>query len=232
MKQIIRLTESDLHSLVKESVKNIIREMDFSTPHARNFLRQAMGNKVKKYNDEARKGDGRNRDLTNKYWRQMIDVSRYAHNSKDKNAQKMGLPFPNGYSDGIQGAGNAGLNANKHYNGFQMADWERIAEEMFGKELADKFYDWASYEVDFDPTWYANMYGEDWENVESDVDSDDAFEYELEKLDSCPFLTPEQIEAYKEKLRNEIDGSDMEYNDSYDPPDPPEPPYEYGMGRD
>ena len=227
MKQIIRLTESDLHRVVKESVKSIIREMDFSTPRARNFLRQAMGNKVKKYNDEARKEGGGDPALTNKYWSQIHDGS-YAHNTGDKKAKEMRLPYPWSYSDGIRGAGNSGLNPNRHYNGYQTAGWEDMAEEMFGKELADKFYEWADGE-DFNPTLYSNMYGEDWENVESDVDSDDAFEYELEKLDSCPFLTPEQIEAYKENLRNEIEGSDVEYNDSYDPPDPPEPPYEYGM---
>ena len=67
------------------------------------------------------------------------------------------------------------------------------------------------------------MYGEDGSNIESDVDSDDAFEYELEKLDSCPFLDPEQIESYKDRLRSEIEGAEFEYNDYYDPGDPPGP---------
>ncbi len=222
MKQVIRLTESDLHNLVKESVKQIIREMKFGTPRARSFLRQAMGNKVRKYNHESDPA------LRNKYWKQIHDVSSYAHNTGDKKAKEMSLPHPWYYIDGIQGAGNAGLNHNRYYNGYQTANWEDIAKEMFGKEVADKFYEWADGE-EFDPTWYLNMYGEDWSDAESDVDADDAFEFELDKLDSCPFLTPEQIQAYKQRLKDEIEGSEIEYNDSYDPPDPPEPPYEYGM---
>ena len=98
-----------------------------------------------------------------------------------------------------------------------------MAEEMFGQELGDKFCEWAIDDVNFDPTWYVNMYGEDWGDVESDVDSDDAFEYELEKLDNCPLLSPEQIEAFKQKLRDEIEDSEVNYNDYYDPGDPPEP---------
>ena len=108
MKQVIRLTESDLHSLVKESVKNIIREMDFSTPRSRSFLRQAMGNKVRKYNHESDPA------LRKKYWKQIHNVTNYAHNTGDKKAKEMRLPHPWGYSDGIQGAGNAGLNYNHH----------------------------------------------------------------------------------------------------------------------
>lgn len=214
MKQVIRLTESDLHNLVKESVKNIIREMDFSTPRSRSFLRQAMGNKVRKYFQE------KDPALRSKYWSQMNNVSRYAHNTGDKKAKEMRLPHPWSYSDGIQGAGNTGLNHNRHYNGYQTASWEGIAEKMFGEELADKFYEWADGE-DFDPTWYVTMYGEN--DADSDVDADDAFEYELDKLDSCPFLTPEQIQAYKQRLKAEIEGSEIEYNDRYDPVDPPEP---------
>ena len=216
MKQIIRLTESDLHRLVKDSVKNIIREMDFSTSHSRNILRQAMGNKVRKFNKETDPA------LRNKYWKQMIDVNNYAHNSKNKDAKGMRLPHPWSYSNGIKGAGNSELNANRHYNGYQYVNWEDMAEEMFGEELGEKFCDWA-YGEDFDPTWYVNMYGEDWSDIESDVDSDDAFEYELEKLDNCPVLSPEQIEAYKQRIRNEIEGSEPAYNDRYDPGDPPEP---------
>ena len=222
MKQIIRLTESDLHRVVKESVKRIIREMDFSTPRARSFLRQAVGNKIRKYNQE------KDPALRSKYWSQIHNVSHYAHNTGDKKAKEMGLPHPWCYIDGIQGAGNTGLNHNRRYNGYQTVNWEDMAEEMFGEKLADEFYEWAVDE-DFDPTWYATIYGEDRGDVDSDVDADDAFEYELEKLDNCPLLTPEQIEAFKQRIRDEIEDAELEYNDNYNPPDPPEPPYEYGM---
>ena len=193
--------------------------MDFSTSHARSALRQAMGNKVRKYNQE------RDPALRNKYWSQIHNVSRYAHNTGDKKAKKMSLPHPWNYSDGIKGAGNSGLNPNRYYNGYQTVGWENMAKEMFGEELADKFYEWAD-EEDFDPAWYVNMYGEDWCYAESDVDADDAFEFELDKLDSCPLLTPEQIQAYKERLKDEIEGSEIKYNDRYEPGDPPEPIYD------
>ena len=151
MKQIIRLTESDLHRVVKESVKRVIREMDFDTPRARNFLRQAIGNKVRKYNQE------KDPAVASKYWSQIGDVSRYAHNSKNKDTREMGLPHPWYYSSGMKGAGNSGLNPDRHYNGYQTADWEYMAEEMFGQELGDKFCEWAIDDVNFDPTWYVNM---------------------------------------------------------------------------
>ena len=34
MKQIIRLTEGDLHKVIKESVKNVIKEMERSFPNS------------------------------------------------------------------------------------------------------------------------------------------------------------------------------------------------------
>ena len=224
MKKIIRLTESDLHRIVKESTRKVIREMDFDTPRARSFLRQAVGNRIKKYYDERKKGDKADPKLLNGLHKSLGDVSRYAHNSKNKDTRSMSLPHPWCLVDGIRGAGNSGLNANRSYNVFQSTPWENIAEEMFGEAVADKLIDWAEG-VDFDPVQYAMMYDPDGE-VESDIDASDAFEYELDKLDNCPVLTPEQISAYKQRLRVEIEDSEFEDNWGFNPPDPPEPIYE------
>ena len=213
MKKIIRLTEGDLHRIVKESTRKVIREMDFDTPHSRNLVRQAMANKLQKI----RKGKDKN--LNNRNLKKMANVASYVHSKVDD----VTLPHIWDY-DGIKGAGNSGLNANKRYNVYQTAVWENIADEMFGEDVADKFIDWAEG-VDFDPVQYAMMYGPDGE-VESDIDASDAFEYELDKLDNCPVLTPEQISAYKQRLRVEIEDSEFEDNWGFNPPDPPEPIYE------
>ena len=44
MKKIVRLTESDLHRIIKESVNNIITELDWKTYANAANKRQAQGN--------------------------------------------------------------------------------------------------------------------------------------------------------------------------------------------
>ena len=47
MKQIIRLTESDLHKVVKSSVKRILKEINEGTPKQNAFLQRLMGDRWK-----------------------------------------------------------------------------------------------------------------------------------------------------------------------------------------
>ena len=75
MKKLIRLTESDLHNIVRKSVSNILAEIG-NTSKGRNNIRVAINNKLSKAKSE------NDNDLRNKYYDQIKNVSDYFRKGK------------------------------------------------------------------------------------------------------------------------------------------------------
>jgi len=226
MKQIIRLTESDLHKLVKRSVNNIIREMDFKTPEIRNKMRDAFVNKGEKRSQfekgspEYKKADSTMRNV-------------YDYMKKKLRGDFSTTPGSEGvrYDDDMQITSN----------------WEDYIYQEFGEEVYNAFMKWAG-KVDFDPTMYGKAeYSADdpsvgyyggYDGTGYDIDEEDAIKYELAKLDreDCP-LTPEQrdelrdsivIDLFFGELQDERGYDKWEENPSYERPEADDDYYNHG----
>ena len=217
MKQIIRLTESDLHRLVKESAKKIIKEMDFKTPDIRNKMRDAFANKAEKI-AQFTKGSPE--------YNKANDTYRNVYNYMKK---KVGQDFsPTPGSEGVKYDDDM----------YITSGWEDFIDKEFGKEVYDAFMDWAE-KVDFDPTMYGKAeYSADdpsvgyvggYEGTGYGVDEPDAVQYELAKLDreDCP-LTPEQRDELRDiisinlffgEMKDENGSDRWEENPGYKRPD-------------
>jgi len=102
MKQIIRLTESDLHRLVKESVRRILREMDGGSIDGGNAAGMTLDfGENSTGGNGAGNGAGLNRDKTNVDG----DIQMPAFKGKDKS-----LTRPKGDTTGVQDKANWNVN--------------------------------------------------------------------------------------------------------------------------
>lgn len=203
-KKLIRLTESDLHNIVKKSVSNILAEIG-NTSKGRNNIRVAINNKLSKAKSE------NDKDLRNKYYDQIKNVSDYFRKGKKDPYLK---DF--NYSD----IGNKSID--KYYDSQKFVNYEDIAYDLFGEELGENVIEWCE-SVDFNPTLYFESrggydeYTGEWWDADVNVNTVDALEYELDKLYKCPFLSNEQIEEFRNAISNEIDEAEIDNNPLFEP---------------
>jgi hypothetical protein len=164
-------------------------------------------------NARAEKDPNKRNELFDKYSR----INKYI---KDKKKTFRGRDSWYGeFNDALPGV----KGMDKDYNSFVTSIAEDYVYEHFGERVYDMFMKWAE-RVNFEPTLYGTCrggyddYDGEWYETEADINTSDAFEYELNKLNHCPVLTPEQIEELKEYIIDEIETKQWENNDLYEPP--------------
>lgn len=203
MKKVIRLTESDLHNIIKESVNNILAEIG-NTSKGRNDIRIAINNKLSKAKSE------NDEDLRKKHYNQISNVSDYFRKGK----KDIYLKDFNYNDIGTKDMG-------KYHDSQKYVNYEDIAYDLFGEKLGENVIEWCE-SVDFDPTLYFDSrggydkYNGEWWDADVTVNTADALEYELDKLYKCPLLSNEQIEEFRNTISNEIDKAEVGDNPSFE----------------
>lgn len=120
-KKLIRLTESDLHKIVKESVNKILTELDWKTYMNAARARQTQGNGDKASNLEAY--------ANNQFNRQHFGDRDYYFSHED-------------VSQGNDLSVNAGLTANANMNGGYMKDERDYTSPLYGATMQTP---WGNY---------------------------------------------------------------------------------------
>lgn len=120
-KQVIRLTEGDLHKIIKESVSKILTELDWKTYMNAARARQTQGNGDKASNLEAY--------ANNQFNRQHFGDRDYYLSHED-------------VSQGNDLSVNAGLTANANMNGGYMKDERDYTSPMYGATMQTP---WGNY---------------------------------------------------------------------------------------
>ena len=224
MKQIIRLTESDLHRLVKESARKILSEMDFGTAGFRNKVRQAFANKydkignMPKHIDDPETGEKIYNPEREKAEKTISNVYKYMSKKRHDDNTPV-LPG----SEGV-----------KYNNDMAISSYpEDYVFDEFGDEVGNAFMEWAK-KVDFDPTQYGQaQYSDDdpsvgyiggYDGTYYSEGEEDALIFELDKLDrdDCP-LTPEQRDELRDSIVIDLYFGEMDNewdeNPHYERPD-------------